>query len=72
MADKLIEKIGDISVNTYFEDMVKHVKFTNEVDFQQDWSLKKGKYRMELYIDKHHHQITLKVNKKIVFQDIVA
>jgi len=72
MNNKLISKCGsEITVETYFEDMVKRIKFTNKVNFYQDGSSKKGKYNMELSIDKHHHQITLKVNGNIVFQDVI-
>jgi len=72
MAEKIIEKNGhDIIAKTYFVDMIKHIKFTNEVDFQQEWSSKKGKYRIEVYIDKHHHKITLRVNGQCVCQAVV-
>jgi hypothetical protein len=67
---------SDVSATTHLENRVKSVKFTNKVEFSKEWENKLGrngqaKFNMELFVDKHHHKITLKVNDTTVYDAIL-
>lgn len=67
---KLIEVIysDELDAKTFLENKCKTIKYTNRVGFNKTIASKAQKIIVETYIDKHHHQIVIKINGKEVYR----